>query len=1055
MNEVQEKPLKILSASAGSGKTYNLVLTYLKLILNEQEHPEIFSSIIAMTFTNKAASEMKSRIIDALNLLSSKDPNNQKANQFLDEISEKLKLPKDKIKFRSALVLKHILHQYENFSVLTIDKFNLRLIRSFSRDLNINNDFQTTANEQEILSQLVDQIYSEINDENQKYLTEIALKLSHERFEEEGKWDFKKDLNEFVSILLKEQNLSIIENILQQDFSLKRYEELKANLRKIKKEIQTKANDLHQICFSHDTSNFPGGSTTVKGLEKLKDVFNPKSKNEVFFSNTIYNAFLEDPKSKAFPDEIKVKGLEFAHFYRENIVYVDQLSKFLSQYFFIAIIQIIAKELQNFKKSENIVLISEFNKLISDLLKDEYAPYIYERIGNRYKHFLLDEFQDTSRLQWINLIPLIHESLSKEQSNLIVGDPKQSIYRFKNGLAEQFVSLPKIYNPENDSKLSESSHFFEQMGKLEPLNENWRSKKEIVTFNNTFFQLFKELYPDVIGQFYTDIEQTPQATEGGYVYFESALNDSKTESYSLEDEDFEEEISDNEFPFLKNWIDECIDAGYDYGDICILDYTKTACNAYAKYLSSFGLKVVSTDSLLLGADNQVKLLIQFIKWRNNPSSDSEARKFSEMYFDFKDKNAFEHLQKYWKKISPEEKREFYIFDSSAFLRDEFQSEENFFFHFENLYQLIQKAYLLFGFDEFSSPYLHQFSDYVFVFDQNFGPELNLFIEIYEKDGFKTPVVIPENKEAIKIMTSHKSKGLEFPIVMVPSLKWEILRSQSKFLIEDDKFIYYTSLSKDSNISAIKNKYQSEFNQATLDKVNLNYVVFTRPEERLYIRNVSEKKGNDYQKIVHRVIQELAGDEGEKIVYEVGEKTPKKQKQQIEIEEGKFYPQRTKDNLWFPEISLQNNDLLGKDSISEERRFGNQLHEVLALTLDFKELDTIIQELLLKGKLELQFEQKIKDQAHKILNFTDYLNLFEGTTEILREQDIILSENESKRPDIILIKKNETIILDYKTGKEENKYAKQLATYSKTLSEMGFPNVKALILYTSNLKLVTC
>jgi ATP-dependent exoDNAse (exonuclease V) beta subunit len=1049
----QEKPLKILSASAGSGKTYNLVLTYLKLILNEEEHPEIFSSIIAMTFTNKAASEMKSRIIDALNLLSSKNPEDKKAANFLKDISEKLNIPPEKIKFRSALVLKHILHQYENFSVLTIDKFNLRLIRSFSRDLNINNDFQTTTNEQEILSQLVDQIYGEINGEHKDSLTEIALKLSHERFEEEGKWDFKKDLNEFVAILLKEQNLEIIASILEQDFSLKRYDELKTNLRKIKKEIQDKASELHRVFFSHDTSKFPGASTTEKAFEKLKNIFDSKpSDSGYYFSNTIYNAFLEDPKNKAFPEEIKSKGLEFVRFYIENSVYVEQLTKFLSQYFFIAIIQIIAKELQSFKKSENIVLISEFNKLISDLLKDEYAPYIYERIGNRYKHFLLDEFQDTSRLQWINLIPLVHESLGKAQTNLIVGDPKQSIYRFKNGLAEQFVTLPKIYNPENDSKLAESSHFFDQMGKMEPLADNWRSKKEIVEFNNRFFEVFKNAHPDIIGQFYTDIKQNPKAKDGGYVYFESELSESKSSEYSSEDD--EEEVLESEYPFLLSWINECLASGYDYGDICILDYTKTTCNSYANYLISKGLTVVSTDSLLLGGDIQVKLMVQFIKWRNNPSSDAEARKFSEMYFDYKTHNAIESLKKYWKKIEKEEKS-FYIFDASQFLKDEFQSEENFFFHFENLYQLVQKAFVLFGFDEFASPYLHQFSDYVFLFDQNYGPALNLFIEFYEKDGHKTPVVIPENKDAIKIMTGHKSKGLEFPIVMIPSLNWSILQNQAKFLIQDEKFVYYTSLSKNSKIKAIADKHKLEYNQATLDKVNLNYVMFTRPEDRLYIRNVSTKKAKEFQKIIHNVLKDFTQSDDAKIVFESGNKSNKEEKVVSLIADSKFFPKESKDHLWFPEISLQNNEVIGQDAISEQRRFGNQLHEVLALTIENNELEKLIQELVLKGKIERDFEEKILVQARQILSYVEYQSLFEVAIEILREQDIMLSENESKRPDLIIRKNNETIILDYKTGLENPKYAKQLRTYCNTLSEMGFENVSGIIFYTNNLKLVNC
>ncbi len=1045
------KPLQILSASAGSGKTYNLVLTYLKLVLNEEEHPDIFSSIIAMTFTNKAASEMKTRIIDALNLLGTNDPDNSKAKTYLEDISEKLGIPKEKIQLKARLVLKQILHQYENFSVLTIDKFNLRLIRSFSRDLNINNDFQTTTNEQEILSRLVDQVFSEINSEHRKTLTEIALKLSHERFESEGKWDFKQDLNEFVSILLKEQNLPIIEQILQEDFSLERYRALKAEAARLKQQIQQKATELHALFFSSDYSAFPGGGNTVKAFEKLKDVFAAGSPYDLFFANREYKLIAEEGKNP-LPDDIRQKGLDFTQFYEKHALEYLKMTKFLDQYFFIALLKIIARELQQFKKTENVVLISEFNKLISDLLKDEYAPYIYERIGNRYKHFLLDEFQDTSRLQWINLIPLIHESLGKGQDNLIVGDPKQSIYRFKNGLAEQFVALPRIYNPEQDPKLNESSRFFDQMGELKPLTQNWRSKMEIVEFNNAFFSSFKNLFPEIIGDFYTDITQNPKGESGAYVYFESELDAKADQSASFDEESSEtEENTAEDFPFLLQWINECLAAGYDYGDMCILDYQKKSCNAYANFLNRQGITVVSTDSLLLGADPQVRLLVQYISWRNNPSADSEARRFAEMYLDYKTDNAVSSFEKYWKKRDYEG-REYIIFDAEDFVQQEFGGGENFFFHFENLYQLVQKAYALFDFNEFSSPYLNQFSDYVFLFDQNFGPELSLFIDFFEKEGQNTPVAIPENKDALKIMTGHKSKGLEFPVVMIPSMRWEILRNQSKFLLRDGEYIFYTPLSQKSRIEVIRRKYEEEFNQATLDKVNLNYVMFTRAQDRLYVRNVSPK-AKKYEIIAHRVLQEYAPSGENRIVLERGEKRPKKLKENENSGQGKFYPSTGGEQLWFPEISLQDRELLTADAISEQRRFGSQLHEALSLVNETGQLPKVIDELVLKGKMEVELSARIREQAETILAFAPYRDLFEGALEILREQDILLSESETKRPDVIIRKEEETIILDYKTGLEEAKHAKQVKTYCNTLAAMGFPQVKGLIFYTSSLKLI--
>ncbi len=1053
----QNKPLKILSASAGSGKTFNLVMTYLKLILSEEENASAFGSIMAMTFTNKAASEMKSRIIEALDVLSNTDflnktPENAKERSYLNFIANEFQLSENLVQIRAKKVLKQILHQYENFNVLTIDKFNLRLIRSFSRDLNINTDFQTTTNEKDVLSEIVDQLFSEINQENFEKLTEIVLKYSKENSDEEIKWDFKGDLKALAEILIKEQNFAHIQAILEQDFSIDVYENLKEEIRILKHKFTSNAKELHTIYFNNDTSKFPGGSITDKGFQKLISEELLNSKHAEFFSSTILTNLETDPKGKQFPEEIKKKGLEFASFYKENRPKFIELTTFKKNFFNIAILQLIAKELENYKKSDNIVLISEFNKLISDLLKNEDAPYIYERIGNRYKHFLLDEFQDTSLLQWTNLIPLVHESLSYGQENLIVGDPKQSIYRFKNGLAEQFVELPKIYNPENDENLSLKSAYFEKMGIQLPLEDNYRSKKEIVEFNNLFFEHFRDKENDLLKEFYKDVRQNPKGESGGYVYLESQISAKKT----FEAEENEDNGEIEELSFLLDWIADCKKDGYENGDICILGYTSKSCNMWATFLGNNGFIVVSADSLLLGSDPFVKLILAYIKWRINPIGELEAKLFSEIYFDLKTGNSILSLEKYWKTNEIED-RKFTYFDSNEFLKDEFFSEENFFYHYENLYQLVQKFFLLADLKELNNPYLHQFSDYVFNFDLNFGPDLSLFVEKFYSKGFSDAVQIPENKDAIKIMTAHKSKGLEFPIVLIPTLNWQILMNKSKFLIQDKEHYFYTSISKNSILTSITDFYKKEYNQAYLDKINLNYVVFTRPKDRLYIRNVSSRKNseNNYEQKVHEIVNSLPDiiqQEDGKITYEYGTKT-KKISMESSVETPIFTPNFIGENLWFPDISLQDSNLIEDEVLNKNRRFGNQLHEILSLLTDISELEKTVEQLFLKGKIEFEFKTELIQKAREIISLPDYQNLFQNSKVILREQDIIISDINTKRPDLIITKENETFVVDYKTGVERSKHVKQVKEYCETLKTMNFPNVKGFVFYTSELRIL--
>jgi ATP-dependent exoDNAse (exonuclease V) beta subunit len=1064
MNSNLFKPLKIYSASAGSGKTYNLVLMYLRLILSDSNNQKQFSSIIAMTFTNKAAIEMKNRIIAALNTLGNFDNTNEKSVSYLKDIAKELKLDQQLIISRAKVCLKEILHQYEQFNVLTIDKFNLRLIRSFAKDLNINTDFQTTTNEKDVISEIVDLLFDEINQPNFEKLTTIALKYAKENANEENKWDFKKDVKSLAETLIKEQNFSIIQTLLLQDFSIQSYEKLKLEINSIKKQIEDKAKDLHSLFFSFDTTNVPGASTTIKAFEKLltPDLFSSKA-NEYFFNNTICTAFEIDAK-KTFHPEIKEKGIQFIDFYFVTVKKIFELEEYKKNFFNIALLQLIAIELENYKKTDNVVLISEFNKLISNLLKNEEAPYIYERIGNRYKHYLLDEFQDTSRLQWMNLIPLIHDSLGNLNENLIVGDPKQSIYRFKNGLAEQFVALPKIYNPENDLIVEQKSLFFESMGEQKSLNQNWRSKKEIVQFNNEFFELIKENSSDLIAEFYKDVKQDfNDSNDGAYVFVESQKIEKKKNNIEFnvtENDDFNdklndtlnEEESDEDLNFLLTWIQDCLNDGYDKGDICLLGYTAKQCNNWATFLTNNNHKVVSSDSLLLSSDSTVQFILSYIRWRKNPSGELEAKRFAENYFNTLNLNPLECSKKYWKTKIYNEREQLY-FDSNAFIIDYFDTEEIFFFHYENLYQMVQQFYRLCNINELENPYIHQFSDYIFLFDQNYGPDLTLFLENYENEGYKISVQIPENKDAIKILTAHKSKGLEFPIVFIPNLKWNLLVPQNKYLIQNKEHIYYQSISKNSKIDAISNYYEKEYQQAFLDKLNLVYVAFTRPKDRLYIMNVADRGKKDiyFENKMHEFFTLLPKILNNNEIYslEMGFKSRKKAET---TETTEFHPKFVSENLWFPDISIQNRELIAQNELSDQRRFGNQLHYLIAQIDSENEIDEVINQAVLKGKIEKKFTQDLQNEIHSLFLVKEYKTILDQATIIYREQDIVLSSNESKRPDLIIQHENKTIVLDYKTGLENSKYYEQIQSYCNTLVEMNFPNVTGFLFYTHTKKL---
>lgn len=1055
MMETITKPLQILNASAGSGKTYNLVLTYLRMILGEGKNSNTFSKIMAMTFTNKAAFEMKHRIISALDLLSNptrtSEKESEKARQYAIDVAKALNcLPQD-LQIRAKIALKQILHQYEDFHVMTIDKFNLRLIRSFSMDLDLDADFQVILNEDEILEKVIDQMMDELDPNERKELTNLVIRYSKEKVEEQEGWNFQRDLKSFATVLTNEKYIEMLKGIKDMDYTSGGYSFVREKIKSLKETIIERAKSLFLISENYSAEELPGKSTTKKAYLKLIDtdkLFDgPSDGGQGFFSKSMINNL----ESGKVPVDLAQASLEFEHFFLEKIAELRFTEMVRKSFFNMALLKFISEKLDGIRQNEQLIRISEFNKMISELIEDEEAPFIYEKLGNRFQHFLLDEFQDTSRLQWMNIVPLVHESLSQNNANLIVGDPKQSIYRFKNGLAEQFVALPAIYNPEGDAEVARKSNYFEAQGQKIPLKDNWRSNKNIVTFNNTFFKTFAENTTPELAIFYQDAEQHPKGSDGGFIRVTSKTGLQKEDVRLATD-------------YMLLCVEECIANGIDKGDICILGNKKKDCNEWAITLTNLGHKVVSSDSLLVNSDKGVKLTIAYLKWRKNPTGDLEARRFSEMYFSLKGENSIVQVQSYWKTIETEEST-FTIFDKTRFLIEQFGSEDQFFFPFENLYSLLQGFYLLADLKEIHNPYLHHLSDMAHDYDNQRGPDLDLFIDNYEKKGKDASIQIPENKNAIKIMTGHKSKGLEFPVVIIPNMNWDIRMSTSKHLIKEDNQFIHTRLSGGSKLNFLKSEFEFENNQSTLDKMNLCYVMFTRPVERLYIGNFIEARKDDNKfgpainAILHQLPLEQLGasilhNEDNELTFFIGKAEDKSNQDNTVIEEDlDFLPVAIGDRLWFPDISIQDNALKEDDGLSDSQRYGNQLHLLLSMITDSSQITTQVKSLLESGLIENAFEARLKADLTKILEMPEYINLLKDADKILNEQGIIINAGETKRPDKIILKKAETIVIDYKTGMPNPKHLKQVQVYADTLRAMGYPNVRGIVFYTGDLRLV--
>jgi ATP-dependent exoDNAse (exonuclease V) beta subunit len=1028
------RPLKVLNASAGSGKTHQLVLEYLTILLGADYSSPKYKSIVAMTFTNKAALEMKNRIINTLEGIVNYNGSNSKITHMLNGLIHNVGVEQHVIQKRAQKALSQILHGYEDFHVSTIDKFNLRLIRSFSRDLDIPGEFEVVLNEKQIIEDVVDMLMSKLGQADSEDLTKLMTLYARTNLEDGQSWNFRQQLVEFAIVLSSERYQEIVEKLLAISLTDTDFAQLKNEIRQIESDFIAEANEFgkYVLLLGLTADVTPGANTTVNTLANFANVDSfPSAKgNRELFTDTILKNARNRDGNKQFSVDLANRILALNNLFALAYERHELLKKFRSNFFNMALLQFIAKSLNETKEREQILRISEFNKLISSLVGEEDAPYIYERLGTHLEHFLLDEFQDTSRLQWLNLIPLVYESLGHSRRNLIVGDAKQSIYRFNNGLAEQFVSLPKIYNPENDQKIARISKFFNDQGIKENLGRNFRSAREIVSFNNQLFELLKEsLHLDYIN-FYDSIEQQVVSDLDGFVRVISMQADPDLDSLII--------------PII-DCIQKCISDGFKMGDICILTPTNELGNGIANILTGHKIAVVSQDSLLIAYDAKIQLIISYLKRRERPTNETETKRFAELFLRLTGETTEKYLSYFETKVFPNGNKKRF-FNEDKFITENFGSNERFFTSYESLYDLVLKFFNLMNWEETKNPYLHHFVDVVFDYQSNRQSDIKFFLEYFEDNKKVIALQMPETDSAVKIMTIHKSKGLEFPVVILPRLDLSVkIHNRAKFLIEARDKILYGSLSKNSSLVEIANFTKRELSLTFLDKLNLCYVALTRPIQRLYAFNY-HKKGN-LGALIHEQIQQnfpFETTENGEVLLELGTE------KEVQLEEKsmgeEFYiPKELNQRLWYPDVVFRKISIAEKQEQLKEQRFGNYFHALMALCNASNDVKSALSELIKIGEIDPEFQTELSDKAYAFFHLT--AKMFEDAQEIINEQLILIPNDNDKRPDKIILKKDELIVFEFKTGKQSDQHQPQLLGYHLALKDMYNKSIKLYLYYT--------
>jgi len=489
----------VYNSSAGSGKTFTLVKEYLKIALKTNKS-DTYKHILAITFTNKAASEMKERILSALKFISG----NEVLKDTPKYLLEALKNPIDKgglgldekiIKERCQKVLKSILHHYNDFGVSTIDKFTHKIIRTFAHDLHLPLNFEVEIDQNELLKKVIDQLIDKVGKDEK--LTKLLVEYANNKADDEKNWNIEKDLFDFTSKITNENNRHYIKKI--RDLTLDDFEHIKSYIFQFNKtfeqemieigtktlqflnenniEIKSFSNSFYPTYFNNlSKKNIKSPNDTLKGIIAGEKNWYSKT------TESTQKQLIDAHKNQLidFYDEVeKLKDEKYSQYKLNQLIYQNLYN--------LGIVNEIENTIFEFKKENNVLSIADFNTRISGIVSSEPVPFIYERLGEKYQHFLIDEFQDTSIIQWHNLLPLLENSLANGNFNMIVGDAKQAIYRFRGGEVEQIIRLPQVFKHQNNPILLEREKSLQRNFKPEILSENFRSKAEIVNFNNQFF----------------------------------------------------------------------------------------------------------------------------------------------------------------------------------------------------------------------------------------------------------------------------------------------------------------------------------------------------------------------------------------------------------------------------------------------------------------------------------------------------------------------------------------------------------------------------------------
>ncbi len=1057
----------VCRSSAGSGKTYSLVKQFLTLCLREKS-ADAYVHILAITFTNNAAAEMKSRILARLHDFSqgTQLPKDSAGGQLFWLLQEELNIDPLDLEMRAKATLSHILHHYHRFSVSTIDSFIHRIVRAFSRDLSQHPDFNIEMDTDRVLEEVVDRCLDQAGKVDA--VTKYLKKLVQIQMEDGKSWNPKSVMLEYAKTITTEWGMAALENQKEAGLTLSDFERIFQNLFVIKDHLmqtpKNMASEIHSLLWScsQDRNDHARKGYFLDVFAKMRDATTLFYDSNPFIKAQLSSWWTQGEEASWFrtkEGDVQVKPLFEANatevankvvelwewFHGSEIKQFYLVDAIIKNFYAMGLVHYLHELSEGIKEERNFLMIQDFHQMISKVMINNPTPFVYEKVGERYDHLLFDEFQDTSKLQWRNFLPLVHQGMSKGGEVFVVGDGKQSIYRWRNGDVHQFVNLPEI--PKDDG-LDGLEALLAQGYKSMELNTNRRSHKNVVVFNNSYFDAIREKMTDVNKKVYINQAQLPHHPDDGFVRYKLFQNKGTAREDMMAD--------------LVQSIQAAHADGFAYSDMAILTRKgRKEAAPIAAALKEHGIPMNTHDSFLLSLSAKVRTVMSYLSFLAKPK---------EVYFRFDLLRSLSELEELSFDLSAaidtcmvihrkegKERRvlggiEDYLTQWNPGVKSRWETGLS-------AYDLA-KAFiddLQLGMDEYLEFLLDQLSQK----STQWGYYPTEVISWWSKAKEKLCIQSNVSDDAIKIMTIHRSKGLEFPVVFYP--RFQSKNPSQNIWVPIDvpgiplKDVYL-------RFSAAEPKYYQpqtfveEYNNQLLDQFNLMYVAQTRAEERLYIFQeeiVAEKVEGEEVAIIDtlftqtfkEVFEALGASEIEQSWF-LG--TPVKKKGEsktsaVEIREMQSQLKSKKVNIRFS-ATKRNED---HDHWLARKR-GERTHAFLQLMLVHQDLQKSLE--IFNHSEPMAEEQEVKDWTALSKN-AEWMNLVLSTQENpwRIEESLLLHGGKELRPDAYRIKENYIELIDFKTGKEKAEHLSQIDDYSKVLFDIWGMPVKGMLFYTENQK----